>query len=137
MARRIDAKLLFHRAASQRAEDARYLFSGGRTTAAVYLAGYGVECLLKALILSQVGKQKQEGILKQFRTIKAHDFEWLRQMYYKQGGAGFPRDVVEAFSIVSGWSTDMRYQPGTVPDDDAEAFLEAADVISKWSNRRL
>src|SRR6185437_1455890 len=85
MARRIDAKLLFLRAASQRIEDARFLYSGGRTTAAVYLAGYGVEGLLKALILSQVGKQKQEGILNQFRTIKAHDYEWLRRMYYKHG----------------------------------------------------
>jgi len=40
--------------AKQRFDDALLLLEMGRTTAAVYLAGYSVECMLKALILSAV-----------------------------------------------------------------------------------
>jgi hypothetical protein len=40
----------FYQSALQRFEDAQYLLDGERTTAAIYLAGYSVECMLKALI---------------------------------------------------------------------------------------
>jgi len=43
---------LFYQAAKQRFEDALFLLAG-RRTAAVYLAGYAVECMLKTLILSR------------------------------------------------------------------------------------
>ena len=54
-----DAKR-FYRAAGQRLDDAAYLLDGARTTACVYLAGYCVECMLKALIVVQTGKEKAE-----------------------------------------------------------------------------
>lgn len=41
---------LFYRAAKQRFDDALLLLELKRTTAAVYLAGYSIECMLKALI---------------------------------------------------------------------------------------
>ena len=42
---------LFYRAAKERFEDAELLLSLNRTTGAVYLAGYSVECIIKSLIL--------------------------------------------------------------------------------------
>ena len=46
----------FHRAAARRFEEAQFLLTRGNyTTAAVYLAGYAVECMLKALILDLFG----------------------------------------------------------------------------------
>lgn len=130
---------LFYRAAEQRWEDADFLFSEDvrRTTASVYLAGYCVECLLKALILSQAAKGEREEVLALFRGGKAHDYDWLRDVYYQRGGARFPPDVVEAFNTVSVWGTEMRYQPGTVPEDDAEAFLSAVGTIWDWADGRL
>jgi hypothetical protein len=53
MARRFD------RAAIQRFDDAQFLLSGSRTNAAVYLAGYSVECMMKALILSTSAPQQE------------------------------------------------------------------------------
>ncbi len=44
----------YYRAAKQRYEDAQMLLEAGRTTGAVYLAGYAVECILKALLLANV-----------------------------------------------------------------------------------
>jgi HEPN domain-containing protein len=45
---------LFYRAALHRYDDAALLLEAGRTTGAVYLAGYTVECMLKALVLAGV-----------------------------------------------------------------------------------
>jgi len=46
----IEARLFYR--ASQRFDEAQVLLEAVRTTGAVYLAGYGIECILKALILS-------------------------------------------------------------------------------------
>jgi len=41
----------FYQAVSQRFDDAVILLDNDRTTGAIYLAGYAVECMLKALLL--------------------------------------------------------------------------------------
>jgi hypothetical protein len=40
-------------------------------------------------------------------------------------------------SLVSSWSTDLRYEPGPGDRDDAEAFLASADAILTWANGRM
>ena len=127
----------YFRAPGQRCEDAEFLLQAGRMLGAVYLAGYCVECLLKALILCQVPAGKREQVREQFRGGKAHDFVWLRDMYRVHKGPNLPPDVVEAFSEVAIWDTDLRYEPGTVADDDAIAFLRAAEVIRVWADGRM
>lgn len=135
MPRDKDAKR-FYRAADQRWEDSEFLLESERTTAAVYLAGYCVECLLKALILAQAGSKKDE-VLASFRGSGAHNYDWLRFMYSKYGGADFPKEIVEAFVIIEDWGTDLRYQPGTIPLNDAEEFLIAVRRIWAWADGRL
>ena len=46
-----DARL-YYRCAFQRYEESQVLIEAGYTTGAVYLAGYGIECILKALVLN-------------------------------------------------------------------------------------
>jgi len=71
----------FYRAAEQRWKDAEFLLESERTTAAVYLAGYCVERLLKALILSQAPSDEKENVLNKFRGSVAHKYDLLRFMY--------------------------------------------------------
>ena len=93
---------LFYRCALQRQEDAQILLDRGeRTTGAVYLAGYAIECILKALLLSAVAPAIQAEMLRFFRGVRAHDYEWLRNQYLQNGGARFPREVNEAFTLVN------------------------------------
>jgi HEPN domain-containing protein len=127
----------FYRAAEQRWEDAEFLLESERTTAAVYLAGYCVECMLKALILSQAPSDEKENVLNTFRGSVAHKYDWLRFMYKEYGGAGLPKEILEAFRIVEDWGTDLRYQPGTIPADDAEEFLAAVRRVRTWADGRL
>ena len=58
----------FYRAAKQRFDDALLLLDMERTTAAVYLAGYSVECMLKALILSAVPPAQEAELLERLRA---------------------------------------------------------------------
>ena len=70
-----------YRAAKQRFDDALLLLEMERTTAAVYWAGYSVECMLKALILSAVPPAQEAELLERFRGARAHDYEWLLHLY--------------------------------------------------------
>ena len=76
----------------------------------------------------------------EFRGAGAHNYDRLLAMYVKYGGsrpAKKNKELAEAFVIVGSWSTDMRYEPGTMPADDAEQFLEAVQRIWKWADERL
>jgi HEPN domain-containing protein len=127
----------FYRAAKQRFDDALLLLEMGRTTAAVYLAGYSVECMLKALILAAVPRGQEEEVFSVFRGARAHDYEWLLRLYTEKGGARMPPTVVPHFARVNSWSTDMRYLPGTIALREAHAFVEATTAILAWADGRL
>ena len=104
---------LFYRAAKERLEDAELLLSLNRTTGAVYLAGYSVECIIKSLILSAVPPSREGAILAQFRGRQAHDYDWLTRLYHQHGRAAIPRQVARDFASIRNWSTAMRYSPAT------------------------
>jgi len=131
-----NARLLY-RAAKQRFEDAALLLELRRTTAAIYLAGYSVECMLKSLVLATVPLAQEEDILGMFRGARAHDYEWLMTLYREKGGARLPSHLVPHFTRVNSWSTDIRYSPGTAETREAAAFLESAFEIIQWADGRL
>lgn len=85
---------LFYRAAKQRYDDAVLLLQLQRTTGAVYLAGYSVECMLKALILESVPDRQEPLILAQFRGQQAHNPGWLLRLYKKTISASVPANVI-------------------------------------------
>jgi len=128
----------FYQAGIQRFEDARLLLErAARTTGAIYLAGYGVECLLKALVLSVVPNAKRQAVLNNFRGARAHNFDWLKARYFQYGGSPFPPEISKAFALVNTWDTEWRYRSGTASPRDAEAFLNAAEKIISSADGRL
>lgn len=128
---------LFYRAAKERFDDAEFLLNAGRTTAAVYLAGYGVECILKALILAQAPRAREKEILAEFKGARAHQYDWLRERYAEFGGPGLPREVALYFAHVEPWSTNIRYSPASVPLQEAKVFLNSVSEIFIWGDGRL
>ena len=106
-------------------------------TGAVYLAGYGVECALKALILSLTPASRIEAILATFRGNKAHDYNQLKSWYRRKGGAPAPEEINRAFTLVQDWTTGLRYSPGAWDLEDALGFLRAAKTIVRWADGRL
>jgi len=114
-----------------------FLLSGGRTTGAIYLAGYAVECILKAMILAITSTKKLPAMIELFRGSKAHDYEWLKAKYFDNGGAPFPARFAGCFILVNNWSTDLRYKPGTAELREAEGFLDAVREILELAEGRL
>jgi HEPN domain-containing protein len=128
---------MFYRAAKQRSDDSVYLLQGVRYTGAVYLAGYVVECLLKALIFESLPKKRRAEMLTSFRGGKAHDYEWLKEQYRASGGPAFPPAVARSFQRVNTWTTKLRYQPGTAKATETREFLAAVGNIFRWADERL
>jgi hypothetical protein len=128
---------MFLGAGAARLQEADILRANLRSVGAIYLAGYAVECVLKALILALVDEHEQRQIIAQFRGNKAHDFGWLRMLYRENGGANFPKEVVDAFTIVNAWRVDLRYNPRKEYPGDTRAFFRAVDVVLKWADERV
>jgi hypothetical protein len=124
----LDARL-FHRSAVLRLEEAEVLVDAAYSSGAVYLAGYSVECALKALILCTTSRRDVADVLQSFRGGRGHDFNWLRDLYYDRGGIPFPRSIARTFALVNNWSTDLRYVPRTVKTSEADKFLRAVREI--------
>lgn len=136
MPRDKDAKR-FYIAAGRRLDDAKTLYNADRTTGSMYLAGYTVECMLKALIIAQATSTRKPEVLKEFHGSGAHNFGRLRAAYLKLGGTRFPKDVVESFLVVQEWGTEWRYDPAPRPADDAESFLASVARIWECIDKRL
>ena len=128
---------VFYQSATQRWIDAEILLREGRTTGATYLAGYSVECMLKALILSVTPARDRESVLTSFRGVKGHNYHWLKARYFEGGGPQVPRFVSDSFLLVNTWTTDLRYETETLNPIDAAGFLTATKVIFDWADERL
>src|SRR5882724_7636131 len=96
---------VYYQAATQRYSDAQVLFAAERTTGAVYLAGYTIECMLKALVLAGAAARLRKTLLKEFHGTRAHNLEWLGALY-RRHIASIPREVARHLSRVASWSTD-------------------------------
>jgi hypothetical protein len=128
----------YRRAAINRYDDAESLYRAGRSTGAIYMAGYAVECMLKVLVLSMIPLAGQAEFAKQtFLGSGGHDFEFLRTTYLERGGARFPAEIAKGFTLVSGWSTELRYDPSEIRDGEAQRFLVAVKGIMAWTKGRV
>jgi hypothetical protein len=131
----IDARR-YYRVAYQRLDDGTALLGINRPRAAIYLTGYAVECILKALLLVSTPAGERPEVLATFRGAVAHNIDWLRDRLIQRIG-GLPVTENRHVSLVSSWSTDLRYEPGPGDHDDAEAFVASADSILKWADGRM
>ncbi len=109
---------------------------GSYTTAAVYLAGYAVECMLKALILSNEPVTRNPQTLNTFRGASAHAFEWLKERLAERH-VSLPATVAKELAKVNKWTTSLRYEPRTIKRAEADEFLAAARQITRWVDGRL
>lgn len=126
----------FQRVAEQRLEEAAFLLDHEYTNASVYLAGYAVECSLKALILASEPAKQHVGTVESFRGAVAHDYSWLKHQL-RIRGVVLPRPVERLLTQVAGWSTDLRYAVAKTERKVGEQFLSATQAIVAWANGRI
>jgi HEPN domain-containing protein len=128
------------RTANQRVRDAGVLLAGRSWSAAYYLAGYAIECGLKACILRYV-KTHTDVIFRERKYSErcwTHDIEEL----VKLGGLKAQRDAAAKanqslllnWQIVKDWSEVDRYRHKTKLEAEElyKAVTHAADGVLPW-----
>src|SRR6266498_3597504 len=83
----------------------------GHSLDSLYLAGYAIECSLKALILSQTPERsRQKTFTEEFRGSVAHDFESLNSKLRRLNFL-LPKEQLAKLRVANAiWSVDLRYE---------------------------
>ena len=94
-----------------------------------YLAGYAVECALKAFLQSRGFPRPSTGRSgHDLRALwKASGFQ-LRDLADKDGSKSF---------FVRRWSTDLRYEARADAEETAETLVAGAQRLSRWVNSQI
>lgn len=123
----------FYRVATQRIEEARFLFDGERYAASIYLARYSVECGLKALILGTESKKSRADLAAKFRGSVWHNLSFLLEESIR---CGVPRPTksttIDLTFVHDEWSVDLRYLTGEKRFREAQRFVSSTDRILHW-----
>jgi HEPN domain-containing protein len=127
--------LAFYRAAFQRFEDAEILLERDRLTGAFYLSGYGVECILKALILSSIDNPKRRSeVDRSFKGRSGHDIAELLRLVLKESGRTIPGSISRSLATIMTWTTDLRYEASLKSRKEAVAFRDAVAEVIRWAD---
>jgi HEPN domain-containing protein len=127
--------------ARQRLEDARVLLEEGRYSGAYYLAGYVVECGLKACISSRTKQFDFPPDRKAIETIYTHDLNKLVKSAGLDKGLTDAQKADEEFcrnwGLVKDWNEESRYKAWTKvqAQDLFEAVSNANHGVLQWISR--
>jgi HEPN domain-containing protein len=126
----------FLRAATRRLSTAQFLLMHGFTLDAMYLAGYCVECSLKALILEKTPQNKRSVVLKSLTSgARMHRAEVLADELKKLGSPVNPQLLKQLIRF--GWTTSLRYESGRKNTGEAKGFLKKAEEVYNWVKGEL
>jgi hypothetical protein len=120
-------RLIFQQLAETRLLDAKALFLAGRFSAAYYMAGYVIECALKACI----ARKTREYDFPE-RDANRYYVHNLKKLFEAADLVGFRQDLkadstlAGYWSLVTRWNEESRYQPrGTEAEKLANDMLLA------------
>jgi len=134
------------KAAKHRWDDAQALLAAGRWRGAMYLAGYAVECLLKATLMRRFGcrqlaeleeELRRRGTLAGAATVFTHQ---LRTLLTLSGGLDRLRQnatLWRRFNDANLWLPAWRYTADLASRDEAEEFLAAIDAVRQWIGHNI
>jgi HEPN domain-containing protein len=126
----------FEKEAAQRLTTAETLVREKLNLDAQYLAGYTIECSLKALILHQTPDPDKADKLKLITAgAKMHRPEILLGEL-RDLGISLPLDIAKRMRR-SDWTTDLRYEAGRRDTGETVAFLRTAKAIYDWVEGQL
>lgn len=121
----------FRRLARARAVDAQTLFTAGRYAGAYYLAGYSIECAIKACIANQTRRYEFPDKARQVEAFQ-HKLNKLVKAVPRidtalQADWASDAQFAARWNIVAGWDVDSRYDL-TITRRKAAAMLDAVTI---------
>jgi HEPN domain-containing protein len=115
-----------HRLSNARMRESRVLFSAGEYSGAYYLAGYAVECGLKACLAKRV-KRHDFPDLKDSKRAFTHNLADLEKLASVDNQMSATRqgnpELKARWEVVCRWSEESRYYTWT--KDAAETLIDA------------
>ncbi len=117
----------------------------------MYLAGYTVECLLKAYLIQQMSVQTLGDAMERLderrlkrgmqpvkniaRTAAGHQIAYLVQLTDLESKyTGYDRRL---WGRVGAWTSSWRYESDTVKWETARDFLEDVEAVVNWLQAKL
>ena len=98
-----------------------------RRAGAVYVAGYGVECALKARICADRGEERLDP------QFFHHDLRRLAEATAKWTDIRCNRERSEALVYLQAeWDVEMRYEQRSLDSRGVNRFIKKAEEFAKW-----
>jgi len=130
----------FKTLADLRAEEAGVLLAAGKQQGAYYLAGYAVECALKACIAKKTKRFQYPPKVEHVRELYSHRLNTLVNV------AGLDADLQKElkanpafgknWSTVKDWTEESRYKSGGLKGRDMYEAVAGADGVLAWIKQR-
>jgi hypothetical protein len=131
----------FQTLADVRIREAKVLLDAGMWDGAYYLAGYAVECALKACIAKLTKAETFPPKVEEVRNFYTHDLNTL----VKAAGLSTARDTEaktkpqfgKFWTVVLKWNEQARYERKSQADADAlhKAINDPTDGVLQWVRR--
>jgi len=126
----------FQQLAELRLAEARLLLVNGLPSGAYYLAGYAIECVLKAIIAAQfLADEIPDRRL--VERVHVHDLSKLLSLAGLEAEMKANPDLHESWATITKWSERARYEIWT--QESASAILEAIggdEGLLRWLQNR-
>jgi HEPN domain-containing protein len=136
------SRAVLQKLADRYASDARLLLDQGRWSSAYYLAGYTVECALKACIAKQI-REHEFPDLKFVKDAHTHDLgNLLRQSglqpAHKEQCLQNPNFRDYWVNAVAKWTVESRYENPTEPmaQEIVAAVDDTKDSVLLWLKKQ-
>ena len=129
------------KAGKHRMVDAKTLFDGRRWRGSMYLAGYAVECLLKAKLMRMFGcrnlgaleeELQRKKLLPSNFTVFTHQLELLLRLTGAAARLRQDQTLWQTFNRVNNWVPAWRYSADLSDEKRALDFKDAVDRILGW-----
>jgi HEPN domain len=134
------------RASRHRLDDAEALFEKGRWRGCMYMAGYSLECLLKAKLMQRFqcrtlemleDELHERRLLRRSRSIFIHELEPLLRLLGALERLRSSPQGADRLGLVNKWVPAWRYSPDLSDRDSAETFLSAVRDLRTWVSNNL
>jgi len=134
------------KAAKHRWDDGRALLAAGRWRGAMYLAGYAIECLLKATLMRRFGcrqladleeELRRRGTLAGAGTVFTHQLRTLLTLAGSLNRLRQNAAIWRRFNDANRWLPAWRYTADLADREEAEEFLTAVDAVRQWIEHNI
>ncbi len=129
----------FQKLADMRIREAKLLLDAGEFDGAYYLAGYAVECALKACIIKRLMTSDVFPERRFSDDCYKHDLKVLLRLADLEGPLNLAAPVLVRWGLVKDWSEQSRYEHGrdaTVVRPFYEAIADPTEGVLPWLKAR-